>query len=122
MVHIQFTAESTRGPGSIAVNVETNIAETQPYTDYVMVPFSVNSPWWSGSADVRARRAGVIPEDMAYVHRKPLQEPLLWLADGLAGAVRSGTLLRDMTWLRLLPDGLVTIRRFATTDLRGEAR
>jgi hypothetical protein len=69
---------------------------------------------------VRARRDGLIPEDVAYVHRQPIQEPLLWLADGLAGAVRAGSLLRDTTWLRLLPDGLVTIRRLQAPDLRKE--
>jgi hypothetical protein len=59
---------------------------------------------------IQARRNGLIPEEMAYDHRQPVQEPLLWLADGLAGAVRAGALLRDMRWLDLLPEGMLTIR------------
>jgi hypothetical protein len=67
---------------------------------------------------LQARRDGIIPEEMAYDHRQPVQEPLLWLADGFAGAVRAGSLLRDMRWLDLLPEGMVTIRQL----LSGEPR
>lgn len=66
---------------------------------------------------VQARRDGLIPQDMAYVHRQPVQEPLLWLADALAGATRAGALLHDRSWLSLLPQGLLTLRR-VPADLR----
>jgi hypothetical protein len=70
---------------------------------------------------VQARRDGSIPGDMAHVHRQPTQEPLLWLADGLAGAARCGLLLRDQTWLGLLPAGLLQVRRVSPPDLRRAA-
>jgi len=66
---------------------------------------------------IQARRGGLIPEDMAYVHRRPTDEPLLWLADGLAGAARAGLLLRDTTWLQQLPTGLLSVRRFSPAGL-----
>jgi len=65
---------------------------------------------------LQARRNGVIPADMTYEHRQPVQEPLLWLADAFAGAVRSGTLLRDTTWLERLPERMTTIRRLPTSQ------
>ena len=71
---------------------------------------------------VQARRDCLIPEDMAYVHRQPGQEPLLWLADALAGAARSGVLLHDRTWLNLLPSGLLTIRRVTEEPALAQAR
>ena len=69
---------------------------------------------------VQARRDGLIPEDLAYVHRRPTDEPLLWLADGLAGAARAGLLLRDSTWLHILPTGLLRVRRLSPAGSRDQ--
>jgi hypothetical protein len=37
-----------------------------------------------------AQRAGRASPDLNYRHARPLEEPLLWLADALAGAVMAG--------------------------------
>jgi len=52
MVHIHFGADASRDQGRITVRVETNISETEPYMEHVSLPYSVVSPWWSGSAEV----------------------------------------------------------------------
>jgi hypothetical protein len=33
------------------------------------------------------QKAGVLPPQVSYVFRQPSVEPLLWIADGIAGAV-----------------------------------
>lgn len=70
---------------------------------------------------IRARQAGAMNDDTSYVHRQPVQEPLLWLADALAGAVRAGT-LHDATYLRLLPEDLLTLRQVSDLSELGERR
>lgn len=69
---------------------------------------------------IQARRDGRVADDLAYVHRRPTEEPLLWLADGLAGAARAGLLLRNATWLQALPVGLLHVRRLTLNDPRTE--
>jgi predicted nucleotidyltransferase component of viral defense system len=52
MVHAIYDADSTSGVGRIRIKIETNIAETDAYLPRIALPFSVDSPWWSGSAEV----------------------------------------------------------------------
>ena len=61
---------------------------------------------------IEARRRSAVAPDVSYVHRHPDEEPLLWLADGLAGAARADLVLRRGRWLQLLPAGLLEVRRF----------
>jgi predicted nucleotidyltransferase component of viral defense system len=52
MVHAVFDAEPTSGAGRIRVKIETNIVETDSYLPRIGVSYGVDSPWWSGSAEV----------------------------------------------------------------------
>jgi predicted nucleotidyltransferase component of viral defense system len=52
MVHMVFDAEPTSGVGRIRVKVETNIRETDSFEARETLPYQVDSPWWSGNADV----------------------------------------------------------------------
>jgi predicted nucleotidyltransferase component of viral defense system len=52
MVHIVFDGEPTNAPGRIRIKIETNIAETESFLPRVTHPYSVESRWWSGEADV----------------------------------------------------------------------
>lgn len=51
MGSIWFNAEPTAG-GRIRIKVETNVAETEPFTPRITLPYRVESRWWSGSAHV----------------------------------------------------------------------
>ncbi len=48
-----FDADAESGAAAIRVKIETNVAESVPYTQHVFIPFEVNSPWWSGGAEIR---------------------------------------------------------------------
>jgi predicted nucleotidyltransferase component of viral defense system len=52
MVHIVFDAQATGGAGRIRIKIETNIAETEAYLPRITLPYTVDSRWWSGGADV----------------------------------------------------------------------
>ncbi|HUA73290.1 MAG TPA: nucleotidyl transferase AbiEii/AbiGii toxin family protein [Solirubrobacteraceae bacterium] len=52
MVHIVFDGEPTNAPGRIRIKIETNIAETESFLPRVTRPYSVESRWWLGEADV----------------------------------------------------------------------
>jgi predicted nucleotidyltransferase component of viral defense system len=52
MVHVILDAEPTTPPGRIRIKIETNIAETIPYHEPITIPHTVDSPWWSGRADI----------------------------------------------------------------------
>lgn len=58
----------------------------------------------------RAKRAAEAAPHLRYTFRRPLDEPLLWVADALAG-VASAHIAgeRDGALLSVLPDGLMTI-------------
>jgi len=54
-----------------------------------------------------ARHAGLLPDSFAYRHRGKKEEPLLWIADAIAGTVSAHLAGDDSTWwLRLAPDVL----------------
>ncbi|MGO9248917.1 MAG: nucleotidyl transferase AbiEii/AbiGii toxin family protein [Solirubrobacteraceae bacterium] len=52
MVHIVFDAPATNAPGQIRVKIETNIAETESFLPRIARPYTVDSRWWSGRAEV----------------------------------------------------------------------
>jgi predicted nucleotidyltransferase component of viral defense system len=52
VVQARYEADPTSQAGRIRVKVEINIAETEPFRPRVALPFSVDSPWWSGAAEV----------------------------------------------------------------------
>ena len=48
MFHLVLVAEPTVLPGVIRIKVETNIAETEYYTDTITIHHKVDSRWWQG--------------------------------------------------------------------------
>lgn len=50
---IWFDAQPEAGSGRIRIKIESNVAETTPYGDYLMHPFEMESRWWLGRASVR---------------------------------------------------------------------
>lgn len=52
MVHMYLDAEPTVPPGRIRVKIETNIAETTPFRETIVLPMTVDSQWFSGSAEI----------------------------------------------------------------------
>jgi len=57
-----------------------------------------------------AQRRGDANRDLSYGHADPRQEPLLWLADALAGAVAADVRKRG-NYISSLPEGLLVLRR-----------
>ncbi len=52
---VQFRAEFDSG-APIRIKVEINTYETSPARPLVRIPYTVDSPWWSGQADVQTVR------------------------------------------------------------------
>jgi len=52
MVHTRFDADPTSGAGRIRVKVEINIAETESFGSRIVLPYGVDSPWWTGKGEV----------------------------------------------------------------------
>jgi len=52
MAHVVFDAEPTSGVGRIRVKIETNVREIDSFDERVTRPYAVDSPWWSGNADI----------------------------------------------------------------------
>jgi predicted nucleotidyltransferase component of viral defense system len=50
---IWFEADAESGVSTIRVKVEINVVESTPHRGHVFVPYAVESPWWSGDAEVR---------------------------------------------------------------------
>lgn len=83
MACIWFHADSQAANRRIAIKIEINVKESAPYRPHVFVPFDVESPWWSGSAQVRT----FAPEELLatklralYARRKGRDLFDLWLA------------------------------------------
>lgn len=53
MHHLVFRAPSTDGPREIRVKIETNLRETTPCFEYLLIAYKVDNPWWSGAAEIR---------------------------------------------------------------------
>jgi predicted nucleotidyltransferase component of viral defense system len=56
MAHSEFDADPTAAAGHIRVKIETNVRETEAFLPRTSLPVSVESPWWSGEADVSTFR------------------------------------------------------------------
>jgi predicted nucleotidyltransferase component of viral defense system len=52
MAHMVFDAGPTSGVGRIRIKIETNIREIDNFDERVTRPYTVDSPWWSGNADI----------------------------------------------------------------------
>ena len=52
MVHMIFDAEPTSGVGRIRVKIETNVREVESFGERRDHPFSVQSSWWQGKAEI----------------------------------------------------------------------
>lgn len=52
MFHLVFEAEPTVPPGVIRIKIETNIAETDYYTDTIAIDHKVDSRWWQGQTPI----------------------------------------------------------------------
>lgn len=82
MVHMILDADSTIPPGRIRIKVETNIVETDFFTDPKTIDHEVDSRWWSATAPIWTF---VLPEMMAtkfralYQRRKGRDLFDLWL-------------------------------------------
>lgn len=57
-----------------------------------------------------AQQAGVANRDLVYRHGRPKEEPLLWLADAIAGGVGEKIARENGEFVELLPDGMWEIR------------
>ena len=53
MACIWFHTSPEAGSGQISIKIEINVRETTPHRPHVLLPYQVQSRWWSGSADVR---------------------------------------------------------------------
>jgi hypothetical protein len=54
----------------------------------------------------RGKRASA---QLVYSFRRPLEDPLLWVADALAGASSAHVAGEDVRYLEALPEGLIRI-------------
>ncbi|MGZ5307356.1 MAG: nucleotidyl transferase AbiEii/AbiGii toxin family protein [Actinomycetota bacterium] len=52
MAHVVFEAEPASGVGRLRVKIETNVREIDSFDERVTRPYAVDSPWWSGNADI----------------------------------------------------------------------
>lgn len=59
---------------------------------------------------IQAQAAGTASNDLSYGHVIPAQEPLLWLADALAGAVMASTRKANQ-YISAFPRSRLTVRR-----------
>jgi predicted nucleotidyltransferase component of viral defense system len=82
MACIWFHTRSQADDGQIAIKIEINVRETTPHQAQTLMPYQVESRWWSGSANVRTFR---IEEVLAnklralYARRKGRDLYDLWL-------------------------------------------
>lgn len=51
-ITMHFDAEPTSGIGRIRVKIEINIREVEPAFDHLRAPYRVETPWFTGRADV----------------------------------------------------------------------
>ncbi|MEO8424736.1 MAG: nucleotidyl transferase AbiEii/AbiGii toxin family protein [Actinomycetota bacterium] len=52
MAHMVFDAEPTSGIGRIRIKIEINVREVDGFDERATRPYTVDSPWWSGNADI----------------------------------------------------------------------
>jgi hypothetical protein len=61
----------------------------------------------------QAKRAGRAPDVFRYSFMRPQGEPLLWIADAIAGASSAHVAGEELTYLAGLPEGTIRITQFA---------
>lgn len=138
MACIWFHADSQGDGTLISIKIEINVQETTPYQPHVLLPYRVDSRWWSASADVRTFHVEEILATKLralYTRRKGRDLYDLWLAlteltlddqlivDGLAHYMGSDIysyrqLHANLTDKLATPEFLDDIRNLAR-DLRG---
>ena len=52
MVHMIFDGDSTSRVGRIRVKIEINVRDVESLGEVIRRPYTVDSPWWSGAADI----------------------------------------------------------------------
>jgi predicted nucleotidyltransferase component of viral defense system len=52
MVHVYLDGEPTEGIGRIRIKVEMNISETEPFRPRTSLVHTVETSWWSGTAEI----------------------------------------------------------------------
>ena len=84
MACIWFRASSEADQGSlISIKIEINVSETDPFRPHALVPYQVQSRWWSGSTEVRTFHTEEILATKLralYTRRKGRDLYDLWLA------------------------------------------
>jgi predicted nucleotidyltransferase component of viral defense system len=83
MACIWFHTTPETGEGLISIKIEINVSETVPHRPSILLPHSVQSRWWNGSADVRTfRTEEVLATKLRalYARRKGRDLYDLWLA------------------------------------------
>jgi hypothetical protein len=58
---------------------------------------------------LRARQDGALRPEVLWRHDRPYEEPLLWPADAVAGALGAELTGQDATFLKLLPSGSLEV-------------
>jgi hypothetical protein len=53
---IWFDADPESGSGRIRIKIETNVGESVPLDRHILVPYNVESRWWTGEARIRTFR------------------------------------------------------------------
>lgn len=53
VANIWFETEAEAGGRAIRAKLEANVAESVPYRDYIFIPYSVETDWWTGNAEIR---------------------------------------------------------------------
>jgi hypothetical protein len=59
---------------------------------------------------VTARKARLISRSLTHSFARPLEEPLLWIPDAIAGAVGAALVEEDRSYVEHLPSGAWTTR------------
>lgn len=78
-----FRSTFASGPGRLQVKVEINTYETSPARPHIRLPHHVESPWWSGSAEVLTYQpAELIATKLRALYQRRKGRDLfdLWLA------------------------------------------
>jgi len=84
MARVWFEANpQSNDGGRISIKIEINVRESDPYRPHVLLPYNIESPWWSGSAQIRTFRVEELIATKLralYARRKGRDLLDLWLA------------------------------------------
>lgn len=65
---------------------------------------------WDRREVIAAQQAGLVPKTLTYRHEAAVDEPLLWIADAVAGAMSAAIAEGDECYVKLLPEGCCRTR------------